>query len=178
MNDLKMSIRGTCIKSGNFSLTSWTLLVSKIPINKRFSKTLPLFDFQSICVHQETFNGTKTATWIGKHFPISIWNSSSIRTEPNFRCNSDPQHLVASLLGTLEGLSLQSKTQMKFLYRDIAATLNAKLGNILKKLAQQRNRRKELRRFCMSQDESENENCASTQFLQIRKILQMMSETL
>ena len=97
--------------------------------------------------------------------------------EPIFLYNSDP-HLVSSFIGTLEGLASQSKAQMKLLVLDIETTLKIKLGSVLVKFTQRHNRR-ESARLDMSQDDCDNEICASTQFLQIQKNqLIVLQETL
>ena len=44
------------------------------------------------------------------------------------------------------------------------------LGSILEKLTQHHNGREQVRRFDMNQDDCENKNCASTQFLQMQNI--------
>ena len=88
--------------------------------------------------------------------------------EPISLYKSDPQHLVLSFIGTLEGLASQSKAQMNFLLLDIKTTLKIELGSILEKLTQ-RHIRREHTRFDMSQDDCDNEHCASTQFSQIQK---------
>ena len=93
---------------------------------------------------------------------------SNLLEEPYFLCNSDPHHLVASFSGALENLAFQSKAKMKNFFLDIETTIKIKLGNIFEKLTQRHNRR-EHARFDMSQDDSDNEICASTQFLQIQK---------
>ena len=109
-----------------------------------------------------------TTTWIGKHVPISVSIPSNLVGEPIFLYNSDPHHLVSSFFGTLEGLASQSKAQMKLLFSDIETTIKIKLGSILEKLTQCHNRQ-ESARFDISQDDCDNEICASTQFLQIQK---------
>ena len=163
-----MSIRGTYIKSEKLSLRSWTLSVSSTRVNKNPWKNLTLFDFESICVQEETFRDTNTTTWIGKHVPISVSISSNLVEEPIFLCNSDPHHLVASFIGALENLASQSKAKMKNLFLDIETTIKIKLGNILEKLTQCHNWRGQAR-LDLSQDDCDNEICASTQFLQIQK---------
>ena len=57
---------------------------------------------------------------------------------------------------------------MKNLFLDIKTKIKIKLGTILEKLTQRHNRR-ESARFDLSQDDDDNEICASTQLLQIRK---------
>ena len=57
---------------------------------------------------------------------------------------------------------------MKILFPDIKTTIKIKLGNIFEKLTQRQIRR-EHARFDMSQDDCDNEICASTQFLQTQK---------
>ena len=57
---------------------------------------------------------------------------------------------------------------MKLLFFDIKTTIKIKLGSILEKLTHCHNRR-ESAKIDMSQDEFDNENCASTHFVQIQK---------
>ena len=104
-------------------------------------KNLAIFDFESICVQEESFKDTDTTKCIGKHIPISVSISSNLLKEPIFLCNSDPHHLLTSFIGALENLALQSKAIMKNLFFDIKTTINIKLGNILEKLTHRHNRR-------------------------------------
>ena len=127
-------------------------------------KNLAIFDFESICVQEESFKDTDTTKWIGKHIPISVSISSNLVKEPNFLCNSDPNHLVTSFIGALEILALQSKAIMKNLFFDIETTIKIKLGSILEKLTQRHNRREQA-----DLDDCDDETCTSTQFLQIQK---------
>ena len=137
-------------------------------MNKNSSKNLAIFDFESICVQEQTFRDTNTTTWIGKHVPISVSISSNFVEDPIFVRNSDPHHLVASFIGALKNLASQKKAKMKNLFIDIEITKKNKLGSILEKLTQ-RHYRRESERFGISQDDCDNEICASTQFLQIQK---------
>ena len=66
---------------------------------------------------------------------------------------------------------------MKNYFPDIQTTIKNKLGNVLEKLTQ-RHYRREHARFDMSQDDCDNEICASPQFLQIRKKLFELQESL
>ena len=125
---------------------------------------LAIFDFESICVQEESFKDTDTTKWIGKHIPISVSISSNLVKEPIFLCNSDPHHLVTSFIGALENLALQSKAIIKKLFFDIETTINSKLGSILEKLTQRHNRRE-----MADLDDCDNETCTSAQFLQIQK---------
>ena len=127
-------------------------------------KNLAIFDFESICVQEESFKDTDTTKWIGKHIPMSVSISSNLVKGPIFLCNSDPHHLVTSLIGALENLALQSKAIMKNLFFDIKTTINIKLGSILEKLTQRHNRREQA-----DLDDCDNETCTYTQFLQIQK---------
>ena len=45
---------------------------------QKLFKFLAIFDFESIFVQEETFRGTNTTTWIGKHVPISVSISSNL----------------------------------------------------------------------------------------------------
>ena len=140
----------------------------KYTCEQKFFKNSAKFDFESICLQKETFRDTNTTTWIAKHVPISVSISSNLVEEPIFPCNSDPHHFVASFIGVLENLATDSKAKMKNLFLDIETTIKIKLGSILEKLTQCLNRR-ESARFDMSQDDCDNEICASTQFLQLQK---------
>ena len=131
---------------------------------QKLFNNLTIFDFESICVQEETFRDTITTTWIGKHVPISVSISSNFLEEPIFLCNSDPHHLVASFIGVLESLASQRKAKMKNMFLDIETTIKIKLGSILEKLTQRHNRRDQA-----DLNDCDNETCASTQFLQIQK---------
>ena len=91
--------------------------------------------------------------------------------------NSDPHHLVSSFIGILEGLASKSKAQTKLLFLDIETTIKIRPRSILQKLTQRHNRR-EHARFDMSQDDFDNEICASTQLLQIQKINRLILKNL
>ena len=127
-------------------------------------KNLSIFDFESICVQEETFRDTNATFWTGKHVPISVSISSNLVDEPIFLCNSDLHHLVASFIGALENLAAQSKAKLRNLFLDIETTVKIKLGSILEKLTQCHNRRDQA-----DLDDCDNVICASTQFLQIQK---------
>ena len=129
---------------------------------QKLFKNFGIFDFESMCVQEETFRDTITTTWIGKHIPIPVSISSNLVEEPIFLCNSYPHHLVASSTGVIENLASQSKAKMKNLFLDIETTIRLELGSILEKLTQRHNRREQA-----DLDDCDNETCASTQFLQI-----------
>ena len=77
----------------------------KYTSEQKLFKNLAIFDFESICVQDETFRDANTITWIGKHIPISVSISLNLVEEQIFFCNSDPHHLIASFIGTLESLA-------------------------------------------------------------------------
>ena len=135
----------------------------KYKSEQKLFKILAKFDFESICVPEETFRYTKTTTWIGKHVPISVSVSSNLVEEPIFLCNSDPRHRVSFFIGALENLASQSRAKKENLFHDIETTKKTKLGNILEKLTQRHNRREQAR-FDINPDDCDNEICASTQF--------------
>ena len=141
----------------------------KYTSQQKLFENLAIFDFESICVQEESFKDTTTTTLTGKHVSISVSISSNLVEEPFFRYNSDPHQLVSSFNGTEEGLASQSKAQMKLLFLDIETTRKIKQGGILEKRTQRQNGQ-ESARFDMSQDDCDNETCASTQFLKIQKI--------
>ena len=123
-----------------------------------------IFNFESICVQEESFKDTDTTNWIGTHIPISVSISSNLVKLPIFLCKFDPHHLVTSFIGAFEILAHQSKTIMKKLFSDIKTTIKNKLGSILEKLTQRHNQRAQA-----DLDDCDNETCASIQFLQIQK---------
>ena len=146
-------------------LDSFTM---KYTSEQKLFENLGLFDFESICIQKETFRDTNTTTWMGKQVPISVSISSNLVEEPIFLCNFGPHHLVASFIGALENLASQSQVKMKNLFLDLETTTTVKLGSILEKLTQ-RHTRRESARIDTSQDDCDNEICASTQILQIQK---------
>ena len=95
---------------------------------------LAVFDFESICVQEESFRDTNTTTWIGKHVPISASIYSNLVEEPIFIFKSDPHHLVESFIGAIEILAAQSKAKMKHLFFDIDSSIEIKLVSTLAKL--------------------------------------------
>ena len=130
-------------------------------------KNLATFDFESFCVQQKTFKDTITATWIGKHVPNSVSISSILMEEQILLCNFDPHHIIATFIGSLERLGLQSKTQLNFLVPDVETRIKDltifKMRSHLEKLNQRHNRREQI-----SLDDRNNKRCASTQVLRIQ----------
>ena len=127
-------------------------------------KNLAIFDFESVCVQEESSKDNHTTKWIGEHIPILVSISSNLVKEPIFFRKSDPHHLVTSFNDALEILTLQSKAILKILLFDIEKTINIKLGSILEKITQRHNRREQA-----DLDDCDNETCTTTQFLQTRK---------
>ena len=80
---------------------------------RKLFKNLAIFDFESICVKEDSYKQSETTTWIGKHVPISVSISSNLIPERIFPCNANPHHLISSSITALEGLATQSKAQMK-----------------------------------------------------------------
>ena len=76
-------------------------------------KNLAIFDFESICVQEESFKDTDTKKWIGKYIPTLVSISSNLPKKPIFLCKSDPHHLVTSFIGALENSALQKKQYWK-----------------------------------------------------------------
>ena len=63
---------------------------------QKLFRNLAIFDFESICVKQNSYKQTDTTTRIGKHVPISVSISSNLIPEPMFFCNANPHHLIFS----------------------------------------------------------------------------------
>ena len=95
--------------------------------------------------------------------------SSNLVEEPIFLCSSDPQNLVASFIGAMDGLVLQSKAEMELSIFDNESAMKVEWGCILEKLTERDNGREQTRKFELNENYFENENCASTRLLQIQK---------
>ena len=78
---------------------------------KKFFAKLAIFDFESICVQEETFRDTNTTTWIEKHVPTSASISSNLVKEAFFCWNSDSHHLVASFIGAPKRFSFPKRSE-------------------------------------------------------------------
>ena len=132
-------------------------------------KNLAVFDFESICVKEETYKETETTKWIGKHVPISVSISSNLIPEPIFLCNSDPRHLVSSFISALEGLATQSKAQMKLRFFEVETAIMIKISSILEQLNQRHSQREGVIDFDDNDyfNDTAEEKELSTQFLQM-----------
>ena len=61
---------------------------------QKLFKNLAIFDLESICVKEESYQQTETTTWIGMLVPISVSISSNLIPEHIFLCNANPHHLI------------------------------------------------------------------------------------
>ena len=143
----------------------------KIPYGseQKLFKNLAIFDFESICVKENSYKQTEATTWIGKHVPISVSISSNLIPEPIFLCNSNPHHLISSFITALEGLATQSKAQMKLNSIEVETAIKIKLCAILEQLNQRRNQAERMSNFaddCMVEEEEKD---LTTQILQMQK---------
>ena len=103
-------------------------------------KSMAIFNFESICVKEESYRQTETTTWIGKHVPISVSISSNLIPEPHFLCNANPHHLISSFITALEGLAAQRKAQLNLNFIEVEAAIKIKLCAVLEQLNQRGNR--------------------------------------
>ena len=133
-------------------------------IEQTLFENLATFDFELICVQEESFKDADTTEWIGKHISISVSISSNLVKEPIFHCYSDSHHLDTFFIGALENLALQSKVKKKKLFSDIKTTIRIELGSIMEKLT-----RRHIRKEQADLDDSHNETCSSIEILQIQK---------
>ena len=76
-------------------------------------KKLTVFDFDSICVKEDSYKETETTKYIAKPLSISVFISSKFIQEPIFCCNAIPHYLVLFFITALKGLATQSKAQIK-----------------------------------------------------------------
>ena len=132
-----------------------------------------VFKFEPICVEEETYKETETTKWVEKHVFLSVSISSNLKVEPFFVCNSDLQHLVSSFISTLDGLTTQSKAQMKLKFIEVEAVIKNNFSSILEQLNQRHSQRKRVTDFDNAHDgyfsDTAEEKEVSTQFLQMQK---------
>ena len=136
---------------------------------QKLFKNLTIFDFEFICVREESYKQTETTTWIGEHVPISVSISSSLIPEPILRCNASPHHLILSFITALEGLATHSKAQMKLKFVEVETAIKIKLCAILEQFNQRRIPAERVSNFfddCIVEEEGKD---LSTQFLQMQK---------
>ena len=139
--------------------------------DQKLTKNLAVFDFESICVKEETYKEIETTKWIGKHVSTSVSISSNLIPEPIFICNRDPRHLVSSFVSALEGLATQSKAQMKISFIEVETAIKIKLSSILQQLNQRHSQRERVIDYENDEyfNDTAEEKELSTQFLQIQK---------
>ena len=133
---------------------------------QKLFKNLAIFDFESICVKEDSYKQTETTTWIEKHVPISVSISSNLIPEPIFLCNANPHHLISSFSTALKGLATRSQAQMKLNFFEVETAIKIKLCAILEQLNQRRNGVSKFVDDCIVEDEEKD---LSTQFLQMQK---------
>ena len=136
---------------------------------QKLFNNLAVFDFESICVKENSYKQTELTTWIGRHAPISVSISSNLIPEPIFLCNANLHHLISSFITALEGLATQSKAQMKLNFIEVETAIKIKLCAILEQLNQRRNQSERLLNFVDDCVVEEEEKDSSTQFLQMQK---------
>ena len=107
---------------------------------QKLFQNLAIFDFEPICVKEDSYKQTETTTRIRKHVPVSVSTSSILIPEPIFLCNANPHHLISSFITTLEGLATQSKAQMKLNFIEVETAIKIKLCATLEQLNQGRTR--------------------------------------
>ena len=136
---------------------------------QKLSRNLAIFDFESICVKEDSYKQTETTTWIGKHVPLLVSTSLNLIPETNFFCNANPHYHILFFITALEGLATQSKTQMKLNFIEVETAIRIKLCAILEQLHPRRNRAERVSNFVDDCIVEEEEKDLSIQFLQIQK---------
>ena len=141
--------------------------------DQRLFKNSAVYDFETICVKEETYGETEATKWVRKDVPISVSFSSNLITEPIFLCNSDPKHLIPSFISALESLATQSKAQLKIKFIEVETAIRNKLCSILGQL-KQRHSQSERVNDCDDDEyfnDTAEEKELSTQFLQMQRNL-------
>ena len=145
----------------------------KIPYieDQKSFKNLAVFDFESICVKEKTYKEIETTKWIEKDVLILATVSSILILEPIFLCNSDPRHLVSSLISALESLETQIKSQMRLRFIEVETAIKITLSVILEQLSQRHSQREGVIAFDDVEylNDTAEEKELSTQFLQMQK---------
>ena len=136
---------------------------------QKLFKNLAIFDFESICVKEDSYKQTETTTWIAKHVPISVSISSNLIPEPIFLCNANPHHLISSFITALEGLATQSKAQIKLNFFEVETAIKIKVCAVLEQLNQRRNRAERVSNNLEDCIVKEEQKDLFTQFLQMQK---------
>ena len=139
--------------------------------DRKLFKHLAVFDFESICVKEETYKETETTKWIGKLVTISVSGSSNLIPQHIFLCNSNPRYLVSSFISALEGLATQSKAQIDLKFIEVETAIMIKLSSILEQLNQRHSQRQRVIDFDNDEyfNDTAEEKELSTQFLQMQK---------
>ena len=143
-----------------------------IPVSKdnTLFNNLAIFDFESICVPSVELKATQTATWIGKHVPISVSISSNLIDEPIFLYNKDPQKLIIDFVIKLELLAEKGKLEMRTKFRDVERVVNERMSKIFQELNERcRNLSTENFEYEDEYIEDTEETDMSTQFLRMQK---------
>ena len=132
---------------------------------------MAVFDFESICVKEKTYEETETTKWIGKHVPISVPISSNLILEPIILCNSDLRHLVSSFVSALEGLATESKAQMKLRFIELETSIKINFSSIVEQLKQRQSQTERVNDYDNDEyfNDTAEEKELSTQFLQMQK---------
>ena len=89
---------------------------------------------------------------------------------PIFLCNFNPRDLVESFIDAVEGLSTQSKAQMKLKFLEVETAIKSKLTRTLESLNECRCRNQRVFEFkdqCF--EDGNEEKDASTHFMQMQK---------
>ena len=139
--------------------------------DRKLFKSSVFFDFESICVKEETYKETETTEWIGKHVPISVSFLSNLLSETIFLCISDPQRLVFSFISVFKGLPMQSKAQLKLRFSEVETAIKIKISSILEQLNQTHSQRERVTDYDNDEyfNDTEEKKELSTQFLEMQK---------
>ena len=100
-----------------------------IEVENYLFKNLVVFVFESITVHDHSRNRTDSATFIGKHVPISVSVHSNRISEPIFICDINPRCLVTRFLLELP-LSKRSSMELRHLFDPYFQLIQEKINEL------------------------------------------------
>ena len=137
--------------------------------DQKLCKNLAVFDLESICVKEETYQENwnykmdwRTCPYISFHFvKPNTWTYFSLQFRSSSPC---------IFVSVLEGLATQSKAQMKLRFIEVETAIKIKLSSILEQLNQRHSQRERVIDY--DNDEYFNDTAEeelSTQFLQMQK---------
>ena len=94
-------------------------------------ENLVVFDFESICVKEETYKEAETTKWIGKHVPISVSVLSNLIPQPIFSSIRILGTLYPLLSVPLKAGQRKANHKRSIRFFEVETAIKIKLSSIL-----------------------------------------------